>query len=608
MKLGRFPSIDALLKAAGHTFSRFTLTIISALVAAGIGVALAEIGQDSPAKYLLQRILAISTLGLPLFTVLVLYAEKKGKSSARLLFQGIGVLLLAAYYFTLPEDFFRMYSTPAQYVLISITLHFLVAYLPFLGGDQINGFWQYNKSLFLRFLTSALFSAVLFIGLAIALAAMDYLFGVDVDEEQYLELWIIISLVIHTWIFLAGLPDNISSLSEVHEYPKGLQIFSQYVLLPLVGLYLVILYLYEFKIIASWNWPKGWVSELILWYSAVGILALLLLWPLRELTASKWVRTYANWFFRLLVPLVGMLFFAILYRVNDYGITPNRYFVFAMAIGLSAVVLYFVFRRKKDIRIIPIVISLLALLSAFGPWNAFSVSEKSQINRLSVYLEKYNLVSPVEQKETKTEISIDDRQEMSSLISYLTEWHGEQAFKTWLPDSMLAKLKDSLNVNNSSAIASWFGFQLSPMTYYGSGNINYFYLGAEEKKVIDISGYQYQIGIPSHAVLSGTPFKEVLTDSLRCSVNFHQSTHTLKVTLLQDSLTTIGQFDFVLHDTLLGLYTNTPGKQIPQDQLTFFQSTDQFISMLLLKNVSGNVSSDSLTIDSFDANIYIGRR
>ncbi len=609
MQIGKFPSLDALLKAAVHTFSRFPLTLLCALLSAGLGVALAEVAYDSPVKHLLQCILAASTLGIPLFTVAVLYAEKNGKSKVTtLLFQGIGVLLLAGYYFSLPEDFFRINETGARYVLISITLHFLVAYLPFLGGEQINGFWQYNKTLFLRFLLSLLYSVVLFIGLAIALAAMDFLFGVDIDGDSYLELWIIISLVINTWIFLAGLPENLNTLSEAHEYPRGLQIFSQYILLPLVGLYLVILYLYEFKIIAAWNWPKGWVSELILWYSAVGILALLLLWPLRELNASKWVRTYANWFFRLLIPLVVMLFFAIAYRINQYGITPNRYFVLAMAIGLTIVVLYFVFSRKKDIRIVSIVISLLAFLSAFGPWGAFVVSERDQVGRLGEYLEKYEILTATDKKEAASKITYEDRQEMSSLISYLSAWHGGEAFKAWLPDSVLATLKDSVSWSNSHAIATWFGFQLNPMAQYGGGVPRYFFLNTEETTLLTITGYQYQVNIHGDSLFTGKKFEISVADSLRCLADFNQSTNVFRVELRQDSVTSVGQFEFILQDTLLLLFNQNPGKQIPQSQLTFAQSIDRFTAMLLLQNVSGHIDNDSLRIDSFHANLYLGHR
>ncbi|MBK9634277.1 MAG: DUF4153 domain-containing protein [Bacteroidetes bacterium] len=57
-------------------------------------------------------------------------------------------------------------------------------------------------------------------------------------------------------------------------YPKDYEFFAQFILMPLVIIYLVILYLYGGKIIFQGHLPIGWVSNLILtffciWYSCV---------------------------------------------------------------------------------------------------------------------------------------------------------------------------------------------------------------------------------------------------------------------------------------------------------------------------------------------------
>ena len=47
-----------------------------------------------------------------------------------------------------------------------------------------------------------------------------------------MRLWIVIAGVFETWFFLAGVPKNLEELDESDDYPKGLKIFTQYVLLP----------------------------------------------------------------------------------------------------------------------------------------------------------------------------------------------------------------------------------------------------------------------------------------------------------------------------------------------------------------------------------------
>ena len=162
-----------------------------------------------------------------------------------------------------------------------IRLSEMVGFGPFaLRGEQ-NGFWQYGKSLCVRFITSMLFSGVLYAGLAIALAALNNLFGVDVPAKRYLELWVFLAGMFAVWFFLAGVPEDLDGLESSTDYPKVVKIFAQYILLPLGLVYLVILYAYVGKILIEWSWPRGWVSGLILGYSATGMVLFMLLHPVR---------------------------------------------------------------------------------------------------------------------------------------------------------------------------------------------------------------------------------------------------------------------------------------------------------------------------------------
>ncbi|MBK9320884.1 MAG: DUF4153 domain-containing protein [Bacteroidetes bacterium] len=114
-----------------------------------------------------------------------------------------------------------------------------------------------------------------------------------------------------------------SRLEKENDYPNGLRIFTQFVLLPLVTIYLGILYVYELKILITMNWPRGWVSYLVIGFSTAGILALLLVWPLRNDDRYKWVKTFTRLFYIALLPLIALLFFSIYIRVKEYGITET---------------------------------------------------------------------------------------------------------------------------------------------------------------------------------------------------------------------------------------------------------------------------------------------
>ena len=277
---------------------------------------------------------------------------------------------------------------------------------------------------FSGFLTAALYSGVLYLGLSLAMFAVDNLFEIKIPDNRYGQLWVFMAGIFNTWFFLAGIPNNLSSLNEESDYPKGLKVFTQYVLIPLVVVYLIILYGYALKIIINWDWPRGWVANLILGFSAVGILSLLLVRPIQKQVENKWIRRFSKWYYIALAPLVVMLFLAVWQRVSEYGITENRYFVLVQAIALAWVVGYFNLSKNKYIKVIPITLCFLAFFSSFGPWSAFSISKGSQTQRLEDYLVKNEILQKGKVQKISTRIPFEDQKEISSIVSYLHDMQG----------------------------------------------------------------------------------------------------------------------------------------------------------------------------------------
>src|SRR5206468_13092632 len=108
-----------------------------------------------------------------------------------------GAALLLFYWWVLGGD--PGNARYLRYFQISLALHLAVALAPFLGRGEINGFWQFNRRLFLRFILSAIYAAVFFGGLALALAAVNNLFNAKIDEKIYPRLWLFTVFVFQTW-------------------------------------------------------------------------------------------------------------------------------------------------------------------------------------------------------------------------------------------------------------------------------------------------------------------------------------------------------------------------------------------------------------------------
>ena len=392
----QLPSLYHAAAEAGRVARRFPLTLLCAGAVCVAGCFYIYYpDQEAAAAGWVFPLLSASVLGLTLTLALALAAERHrwpraGRGAAQ-----VGALaLLAGWAALAPVLPNLVWGT--RLALLLLGLHLAVAAAPYLAelrrGADTPGFWRYNKTLFLRLLTTGLYSGVLYVGGTLALLAVRELFGVSFDSNGYGYLFVVLGALFNTWFFLAGVPSDFALLEQEAPYPTGLKVFTQFVLLPLVALYVVILYAYLGRILVQWTLPNGWVSGLILALAVAGIFALLLIHPLRQRPENTWIRTFARWFYRALFPLLGLLAVAIGTRVRAYGLTEERYFVLLLAAWLLGLAGYFLWRRGQGIIWIPVTLAGLAFGSAAGPWGAFAVAERSQLGQLRALTDRYHLL------------------------------------------------------------------------------------------------------------------------------------------------------------------------------------------------------------------------
>lgn len=417
----KFPSIQQLFIYTIKVSQRFTFPLIFTLLATICGLLLTSNYKDYQTIAWLTKGVYLGNLGLALSLAFALFTESKNSHLTKKVIGNIAIFLLLALigYFTNP---FRREADILILIILTFAFHLLVAICVFSSSKENNGFWQMNKNLFLRFATSVLYSAVLFAGLSIALFSIQTLFSINWDGEIYLRLWIVIAALFNTIFFLSGIPSPIQQLSNDTSYPKGLKIFTQYVLIPLASIYLLILLAYEIKILLAWELPNGTVSILILGYAVFGILSLLLVHPLRENDDSKWIKLFSKWFYVLMVPLLILLSLAIYKRVSEYGITESRYILMALGIWLSFITIYFLIKGQEQIRIIPISLALIALTITVGPWGITYISKTSQQNRLTEILER--------------KASPKRNNEIRNLVTYLNDHHGINTLQAFVKQDL----------------------------------------------------------------------------------------------------------------------------------------------------------------------------
>jgi hypothetical protein len=441
----KFPSINQLILNTLNAFIRFPLAILVSFVGVYFAFQSIDIDYTSKTQYTyIYDALMTCALGLPLFISLSLFTERRGANFiTKTITQFIAAGLLFLYYLSIHTHY--NIDDITRFFVLNVGLHLLVAFVPFISKKETNGFWQFNKTLFLRYLLSGIYSAVLYIGLAVALLAVDKLLGFHVDGKNYLRLWIVIVGIFNTWFFLSGIPENFEELNESDAYPKGLKIFTQFVLLPLTTVYLTILYLYIIKIFIKMSLPHGWTSMLVICFSTVGILSLLLIYPIKEKEENKWMNIYSRWFYLALFPLIALMFVSIFKRIHDYGITEDRYYVLLLACWLTFIAIYFSISKIKNIKVIPVSLAIVAFISCYGPWSATNISVHSQLAKLETILNKDNLLKDGKLQKTTKSLSSDDTRQIDSYVNYLVNTHGIKSVQPLFKENL-----DSLLTGNEA--------------------------------------------------------------------------------------------------------------------------------------------------------------
>lgn len=416
--------------------------------------------------FLLIKLGLTFSLGISMQFALKILSQRVKKG---IIWQLLGLLFLILYFFILPKeekDFseFHLFIILPSYVLS----HLLVAFVAFLKEENSElSFWEYNKNLFVNLFLTVVFTGVLIGGVELAIVAVQELFNIDFEAKIYAETFFALAIFGSTFIFLLFNESGLDYLEKEGKYPVILKFFTQFILIPLLIIYVVILYFYSAKILINWQLPRGWVSYLVLAYSIVGIFALLLVHPLKDLKLKSWILVFNKLFYYTLIPLILLLFVAIFTRVLQYGYTEARYFVLIISIWLTTIVLYFIFVKKSSIKFIPTSLFVFGLFSLLMPYlNAFSVSKRSQ---------EHELIEILKSNQLLVNNKIDFDKPISDSIANSVEDKLEFLSKRFDDDFINAYLNKE-NISKTKTDKYWYSNQFTNISYTNNSNRKNIYL------------------------------------------------------------------------------------------------------------------------------------
>lgn len=227
--------------------------------------------------------------------------------------------------------------------------------------------------LIIRGATALLFAVVLFAGASLILAGTDLLLF-SVHSRAFGEVARFSFVLFAPLMFLYGIPKRGEEKSLLRGYQQLLKV----VVLPLLGIFMAVLYCYYIKLAVNRQLPISELGGVSLAFLCINLPMVLLAKPFCEGAIAK-LRSgllYGT------LPVFAALFFTAGWQVAFFGVSVIRYIVLVGGLALLVCVLLMTLFKGKYRFGVFLVLLVTALIAAYGPQSCYSLTQWSQHGRL----------------------------------------------------------------------------------------------------------------------------------------------------------------------------------------------------------------------------------
>ena len=311
----------------------------------------------------------------------------------------------------------------------------LLMIAPFMrSGVNQGAIWLFNLRFGLAVLLAAVVALLFALGLSAIVEALNTLFGAGISD-MHEHIWFTAASLIGPLYGLSLMPRELDEEIDIQPHTgslldRGISVLVNYVAVPVIVVYSLILHAYAVKILIEGELPRGQIGLMVTIFAIGGTACWLIAWPWRE-QGTRLLRLFMRgWFFLLIVPAV-LLSMAIWRRLADYGVTPDRYGIALVAVWVAALVLYLAIRRNRaDMRAILGAVGLLLIVGSVGPMGANGLTISSQFTRLVALLE-FNGVLKDGKLTPKGLLASETGTTGSSIVYALKDVGGLGRLKPW---------------------------------------------------------------------------------------------------------------------------------------------------------------------------------
>ncbi len=406
--------INRNIKNLKSTFFRFPLSCLMGLV---IGILMCFVVDDSPNSITISSFVATLFVSLFIFIFIDLLnetlQEKFSSKLYRVFTYGIGGVMTWGIYHIMGR-FWNDFSPKIFIYFIGFTMFFIVLslFVEKIKNPEGHEFYVYRivRGLFV----SSFFSTITFMGISLLLFSISTLFAFDFLGNYILKAFVMTMGTLNLWLFLNNYP-NINVYEEWLEPSLAKKVLKN-ILIPIEIVMSLILYTYFIQILFKGEMPLRIISYLAIVYGCIA--GIIIFFSYREKVQSHVLIRY--YFPISSLPLLGLMFFTMINRIKQFGLTENRYFVMVIGLFLTFYMVFNLLGRKRHNILTLQVLSVLVLLSIIGPVSGYNLALKSQENRFSSIIARNSSKLKDGELDFK-KMEREDRKNLSSIVSYFRE-------------------------------------------------------------------------------------------------------------------------------------------------------------------------------------------
>lgn len=554
-----FATLRQRLAGIGQAYRRFPVAILL-VIGLFIYLILNEYRMDQLmqqvefGRLLLTWIYAI----LLAFLIGVMTERPLRKPWAKYVLYLIGLAIVVAVYFLVFDTSNYLFVSDGLYVYLGLTLATLLGIflepslrpgqrVPFKAVEVMNSFaW------------TGLFSFVIGVGTFLVFVMINSLFEVNLRLDRFAR------VIFEATMLLFAVPFFLSGLQPAGQTKEGtydplFRRLLRYVCLPLAFTYTAILYVYCGKILLTQTWPQGLVSHLVLWYSLF-VIAVYIFLRADKAKLPKLLDVFPL----IVIPLIFMMFGSIGQRIQQYGFTPNRYFIVIAGIWALFGLAYLGFRKRYSPWILMATLIAFILIGTNSPIGAYDVSVRSQKAILNDLLVEQDMLN--DNQVVPKDVSEEARQRISATVLWFVNQRAT---------SELTFLPADYQMNDFEEV---FGFQPD---YDYARDYTHQYTGFYAKP-----DFSLEVG----------PGKLVMINLMGQMIN---TVDGVQATRLENQIELkVGEeISYIPMDFLLELESDTKGMSLPMKELQVGNYT------VFIQNASGRIDDGKLILQ--DAAFFV---